>query len=141
MRRAAIVLLSTLLCVSAVPLGAQSPQTAPATPAAAAPPDLSGYWDFSIDVGERFTVGEMTLGRSGDAYLGTLTPAGTNTLAIRLLAVVGGKVWLVVESREGLVTFAGELGADGVSMSGTVNYHHGQIFPMTAKKRVAASGG
>jgi hypothetical protein len=50
-------------------------------------PDLSGYWDFQVNVGDRVTTGEMTLGRSGDAYLGTLTPKGTNTLAVRSLKV------------------------------------------------------
>ena len=110
---------------------------APALFAQSATPDLSGYWDFGVDVGQRVTPGELTLGRSGDGYVGTLTPKGTNTLGVRSLKVDGKKIAMIVDTPEGVVTFDGTLGDDSASMTGTVTYHKGQQFPMTAKKRAA----
>jgi len=142
-RVVAVVLGAALMAVCS----ASAQTTLPATPAAepqgaaiAAPPptpDLSGYWDFEVTVGKRVTIGELTLGKSGDAYLGTLTPTGTNTLAVRSLKLNGKGVDMTVESRDGDVTFKGTLGEDGVSMAGIVTYHHGEQFPMTARKRQA----
>jgi hypothetical protein len=128
-------------------LNAQTPPAEPtATPVQAAPssaaattPDLSGYWDFEVNVGQRITVGEMTLGKSGDGYLGTLTAKGTNTLAVRSFKLEGTGVEMIVESRDGDVTFKGTLDKDGTSMSGIVTYHHGEQFPMTTRKRQPAA--
>ena len=123
------MLLVMAILVAALPLFAQT-----------AEPNLSGYWDFSINVGERVTKGELTLGRSGDGYVGTLTPAGTNTLGVRSLKLDANRaVALIVDTPEGVVTFDGTLGEDGKSMSGTVTYHKGQKFPMTASKRAPAT--
>lgn len=139
------VVLASIVSSTAGAQPAAAPAAPPVDPTASAPsvesPDLSGYWLFTVDVGERDAVGELTLGRSGDAYLGTLTTRGQNTLAIRLLTLIDGRIDLVVESREGLVTFEGALGADGASMSGIVHYHHGQNFPMTVTRRPAPPQG
>lgn len=142
--RIVAVLGAALMAVCAV--NAQTPPMEPAAAPSAQPApspaptaqDLSGYWDFEVNVGQRVTVGEMTLGKSGDGYLGTLTPKGTNTLAVRSLKLDGKGIDMVVESRDGDVTFKGTLGEDGVSMNGIVTYHHGEQFPMTARKRQPA---
>ena len=97
--------------------------------------DLSGYWDFQVDTGEHVTKGEFTLGKSGDAYLGTLTTQGRNTLAIRSLKLDGTQIDMIVDTPEGVVRFQGTLGEDGKSMKGTVTYHKGMQFPMTATKQ------
>ncbi len=126
------------VCTGNAQTTTSEPATPPAAQAAPSPTpgsDLSGYWDFEVNVGQRVTVGEMTLGRSGDGYLGTLTPKGTNTLAVRSFKLDGKGIDMVVESRDGEVTFKGTLEEDGVSMNGIVTYHHGEQFPMTARKR------
>lgn len=104
------------------------------------PPDVSGRWDFSVDVGDQTARGEMWLfrrgGETGSEFTGTLTPAGTNTLPVRALRVAGQQVVMTVDSAEGAVVFEGTLAEDANFMAGTVIYHQGQRFPLTARKRI-----
>ncbi len=105
-----------------------------------APPDVSGRWDFSVDIGNQTARGEMWLfkrgGEMGSEFTGTLTPAGTNTLPVRALEVAGRQVAMTVDSAEGPVVFEGTLAEDANFMVGTVIYHQGQRFPLTARKRI-----
>jgi hypothetical protein len=102
------------------------------------PADVSGWWNFSVDVGGTTATGEMWLFRRDDGFTGTLTPRGTNTLPVRVLTVTGRDVRMTVDSAEGAVVFEGTLAGDARSMSGTVIYHQGQRFPLTAHKRADA---
>ncbi len=101
-------------------------------------PDVSGRWDFHIDLGQRTTPGEFWLWRRGRVYTGTLTPRGTNTLPIRELVQRGLHVDLIVDTPDGPVTVTGAVRPDGASLEGTVTYHQGQRYPMTATRRPTA---
>lgn len=57
---------------------------------------------------------------NGDSYLGTLALKGTNTLAVRSLKLDGNGIDMLVEN-------------------GIVTYHHGEQFPMTARKRAGTA--
>jgi hypothetical protein len=114
---------------------APSSTPGPAPAAAVAAVDLGGMWDFSVDLGDRVSTGIISLARSAEGYSGTITPEGTNTMPVRSLTLTGDSVAMLVETPEGPVTFDGSLGADRVSMRGTVHYHGGQNLPLNARKR------
>jgi hypothetical protein len=123
--------------VSSATSGAQSPptqSTANATTLGTGP-DLQGLWDFTMRVGGRTSTGFFALGPVEQGWAGSLTPDSTNTLAIRLLTVVGDSVHMVVASREGDVPFHGRLTDNGRAMEGIVDYHGGARLPMTATRR------
>lgn len=98
-------------------------------------PDLTGLWDFSIDMGAVVSTGFMALGWIDGAYAGSLTPDATTTLAIRRLTMVGDSVQLAVATREGDVTVFGRLRGTGGVMCGIVHYHQGKRYPMIATQR------
>lgn len=98
-------------------------------------PDLTGLWDFSIDMGAAISTGSMALGAIDGAYAGSLTPDATNTLAVRRLTLVRDSVHMAVATREGDVTVFGRLLGTGGVMCGIVHYHQGKRFPMIATLR------
>lgn len=105
---------------------------------AATPPDLSGAWEFDMDVGTHVTHGRFTLHQRADGYGGELTTdRGPNRLPVRSLVVVRDSVTMVVESPNGLVTFRGLLSADTRGMQGAALYHNGQTYPMTVRRGAA----
>ncbi len=133
------MLRNALLVFVALLAAACARQPRPSAPLA----DVSGRWDFSIDIGTGLARGEMWLfrrggpaaGQSGSEFTGTLTPSGTNTLPVRVLTVAGQQVRMTVDSADGPVTFDGTLAGDAQSMEGIVVYHQGQRFALTARKR------
>jgi hypothetical protein len=104
-------------------------------------PDITGQWDFAIDMGTAVSTGSMALGWIDGAYAGALTPDATNTLAIRRLTLVRDSVQMAVASREGDVMFFGRLLGTGGVMCGVVHYHEGKRFSMiaTLRRRARAS--
>lgn len=142
LRAALLVLLATFTaaCVqqprhAAAGTKLSEASTAAGSTEASVAADLTGWWDFSVDVGGRSASGKLWLFRRDDGFTGTLTPDGTNTLPVRILTVAGRHVRMTVDSAEGAVLFDGTLAADARSMSGTVIYHQGQRFALTAHKR------
>jgi len=112
--------------------------TRPATAGRGDALDVTGRWDFQINVGARSTLGEFWVWRRGNTYTGTLTPRGTNTLPIRELVLRGRQVDITVDTPDGPVTVRGTVGADGGALEGTVTYHQGQQYPMSATRRPRA---
>lgn len=98
---------------------------------------LGGRWDFRVMVGERSTPGELWLFDRGGVYTGTLTPQGTNTLPVRSLVQQQQKIAMIVDTPEGPVTLDGVVDAAGATIQGIVTYHHGQKYPLEARRRVA----
>lgn len=131
---ARIPIAATLLAATLLLASCARPSTLGQSPT----PNVSGRWDFHIDLGGRTTPGEFWLWRRGHVYTGTLTPRGTNTLPIRELVQRGLRVDLTVDTPDGPVTVVGTVQPDGASLEGTVTYHQGQRYPMTAKRRPTA---
>jgi hypothetical protein len=97
---------------------------------------LAGGWGFRIDTGGgRVTNGRLWLTPAEAGYTGTLTTdRGDNVLPVRSFVVTGAAVQMAVESPQGMVTFAGALADSARSFTGTVIYHDGQRFSLTATK-------
>lgn len=102
---------------------------------AAGEPDLSGLWDFYMDVGGVPSFGLLTLGRLDGRYAGTLTPVRTAPVIVRSLTVTGRKVRMIVGSREGDVAYDAVLSGAADRMCGLVAYHGGLLHPMVAQRR------
>lgn len=101
-------------------------------------PNLHGNWDFLMDVDGTPSFGLLSIGLIDGGYGGSLTPARTAPVVVRRITVTGNTVRMVVASGEGDVVFDGRLSAKGDRMCGTVTYHNGRAFPMTAQKRPSA---
>lgn len=135
------IALTLLACESVAAQSTRSSTAPPAVQAAVAAttlgsgPDLQGLWDFTMRVGERTSTGFFALGPVERGWAGSLTPDSTNTLAIRVLTVVGDSVRMIVASREGDVRFQGRLTNNARTMEGIVEYHGGALLPMTATRR------
>ena len=127
--------LRLLALIALAPLAvACSMRRTTATPA----PDLSGAWDFDVDVGTRVTHGAFTLERRGDGYGGELTTdRGPNRLPVRSVTLARDSVAMVVESPDGIVTFRGVLAGGATAMSGMMAYHNGRLYPMTVRRRAS----
>src|SRR5688572_26411406 len=112
MRRLLVVLsllaLSTRTALAQVATPTAAP-TAAQRPSSAVTPDMSGSWDFTVDLGASVTRGAMRITREATGFGGTLTAAGPNALPIRSLALDGAVVQLTVETPEGPVVFDGTL--------------------------------
>lgn len=123
------VLGAALMFGSAVQLAAQAPPA----------PDLTGLWTFEIAVDASVTRGAMTLAPAAaesPGYRGMLiTSRGPHALEIRSLTLQGPDMAMLVQAERGNVTFAGRLGADGQSFTGTITYFNGQRFPMSGRKQ------
>ncbi|WP_041372940.1 hypothetical protein [Phenylobacterium zucineum] len=102
---------------------------------AAGEPDLSGLWDFYMDVGGVPSFGLLTLGRLDGRYAGTLTPVRTAPVIVRSLTVTGRNVRMIVGSREGDVAYDAVLSGAADRMCGLVAYHGGLLHPMVAQRR------
>lgn len=102
----------------------------------AAPVSLAGEWSFRIDTGGgRVTNGRMSLAPAAGGYAGTLTTdRGTNILPVRSFTVAGRDVRMHVESPQGPVIFAGALADGARAFAGTVTYHDGRHFTLSATK-------
>lgn len=102
----------------------------------AAPASMAGDWSFRIETGGgRTTLGRLQLARAAGGYAGTLTTnRGSNVLPVRSFTVDGTMVRMAVESPQGAVTFAGALAEGARAFAGTVTYHDGQRFPLSATK-------
>lgn len=98
-------------------------------------PDLSGLWDFYMDVGGVPSFGLLTIGRLDGRYAGTLTPVRTAPVIVRSLTVGERKVRMIVGSREGDVAYDAVLSGAADRMCGTVTYHGGRLYPMVAQRR------
>ena len=109
--------------------------SSPAAGAAAGEPDLSGLWDFYMDVGGIPSFGLLSVGRLDGRYGGTLTPVRTAPVVLRSLTVGDQNVRMVVGSLEGDVAFNGTLSGAGDRMCGVVTYHGGLLYPMVAQRR------
>ena len=139
--RTRTLFLSTLLAlIATISSDNAEAQTAPipaqASSPSAASQDLTGRWDFRVAMGgDRTARGELWLFRRGDEYTGTLAVQGTNTLTDRLLTLSGDRIAMTVDTPEGPVTFEGTLGGNGQSLQGTVMYHHGERYPLSADRR------
>jgi len=107
----------------------------PAAGAAAGEPDLSGLWDFYMDVGGIPSFGLLSVGRIDGRYGGTLTPVRTAPVVLRSLTVSDQNVRMIVGSGEGDVTYNAVLSGPGDRMCGVVTYHGGQLLPMVAQRR------
>lgn len=112
---------------------AQGPSGAAGPPASE--PDLSGSWDFYMDVDGIPSFGLLTVGRLDGRYAGTLTPVRTAPVSVRSLAVRDRKVQMTVASREGDVTYDAVLSGAADRMCGIVTYHGGHLHPMVAQRR------
>jgi hypothetical protein len=133
-KRIMLTLAAGLLAACAAAPQAESGPAA-AREATRARPDLSGTWDFSVDMGERVTTGELSLQRAPQGYAGTIMPEGSSALPVRSLTLAGDSITMIVETPEGPVTFEGALGSDARGMRGIVHYHGGQDLPLNARKR------
>jgi len=136
----ALACLTALASAIATPAAAQETTTTLRTTCApgespAANPDLSGIWDFYMDVGGEPSFGLLTISRLDGAYGGTLTPVRTAPLIVRRITVDGPKVALIVASLEGDVAFNATLSGDGYRLCGIVDYHGGLKLPMVAQRR------
>lgn len=112
---------------------AQGPSGAAGAPASE--PDLSGLWDFYMDVGGVPSFGLLTVGRLDGRHAGTLTPVRTAPVVVRSLTVSDRKVQMIVGSREGDVTYNAVLSGAADRMCGIVTYHGGLPYPMVAQRR------
>lgn len=110
-------------------------EPSPAPGAAAREPELSGLWDFYMDVGGVPSFGLLTIGRLDGRYAGTLTPVRTAPVILRSLTVSDRNLRMVVGSAEGDVTYNAVLSGPGDRMCGIVSYHGGQLLPMVAQRR------
>jgi hypothetical protein len=129
MRRLLIVL--PLIALSARPAIAQD-MAATQGASAAGVPDVSGSWEFTVDLGASITRGAMRITRDANGFGGTLTAAGPNALPIRSLTFQGPVVQLTVDTPEGPVVFDGTLDGDRAIMRGIVTYHGGKRYPLNA---------
>lgn len=102
---------------------------------AASEPDLSGLWDFYMDVGGVPSFGLLSVGRLDGRYAGTLTPVRTAPVVVRSLTIGDRKVRMIVGSREGDVAYDAVLSGAGDRMCGIVTYHGGHLYPMVAQRR------
>ena len=102
----------------------------------APPGSLAGGWTFRIDTGAgRITHGRLSLTPAAGGYAGTLTTnRGDNVLPVRSFTVDGRAIRMHVESPQGAVTFSGTLANGARAFAGTVTYHDGQLFPLSATK-------
>ena len=100
------------------------------------PVSLAGEWSFRIDTGGgRITNGRLSLAPAAEGYAGTLTTdRGDNILPVRSFTVAGRDVRMHVESPQGAVTFAGALADGARAFAGTVTYHDGRIFQLSATR-------
>lgn len=115
---------------------AQGPSgAAGAAGAPAGEPDLSGLWDFYMDVGGVPSFGLLTVGRLDGRHAGTLTPVRTAPVVLRSLTVTDRKVRMIVGSGEGDVTYDAVLSGAADRMCGVVTYHGGHLYPMVAQRR------
>ena len=114
-----------------------SPAPAQASPSTAPTRDVTGRWDLRVEMGaDRTSRGELWLFPRGEEFTGTVSMQGApNTLPVRMLTLRGEQIAMTVDSPEGPITFDGTLSANGQSLQGTLVYHHGQKFPMSADKR------
>lgn len=110
-------------------------RSAPTDRSSATSRDLSGLWDFLINVNGTPTFGLLSLGAVDGAYAGSLTPASTAPVAVRKLTISGEAVHMEVAFREGDVLFDGKLSPGGDVMCGTVTYHGGRSLPMISRRR------
>lgn len=101
-----------------------------------APPSLAGDWRFTIDTGAgRITNGRLSLAPAGRGYAGSLTTnRGDNVLPVRSFTVEGAAVRMLVQSPQGMVRFAGTLAPGARAFAGTVTYHNGQLYPLSATR-------
>jgi hypothetical protein len=101
-----------------------------------APPSLAGEWSFRIETGAgRVTNGWLSLTPAGRDYAGRLTTdRGNQVLPVRSFTVDGEAVRMHVESPQGAVTFAGALAQGGRAFAGTLTYHDGQRFALSATR-------
>jgi len=126
------------------PAAAPSPAAAPATPSPAAAPgapaagapaslDLSGDWDFVVDLpGQRLT-GVIQLRRSGTSYTGNATPSNAEGSAtLTSLTMDGSRVVMIFDTPDGPAQAQAVL-ADAKTMNGTVTYL-GSSGPFTARR-------
>lgn len=134
---ACAVMLAAALPVAAHAQGATVLKTtcAQEPSGAAGEPDLSGLWDFYMDVGGVPSFGLLTLGRLDGRYAGTLTPVRTAPVIVRSLTVTGRNVRMIVGSREGDVAYDAVLSGAADRMCGLVAYHGGLLHPMVAQRR------
>lgn len=143
-RKYTVSVCASLLLVLSKPVSAQTtPSLTPAaicgsaarlkTPRDSAP-NMSGIWDFKLDMGTAVSSGIMVLGALDDAYAGALTP-NAGPVAIRKLTLKGDAIHMSVASREGDVLFDGHLLETGKELCGVVTYHGGKLYPMTATRR------
>lgn len=108
---------------------------------AAIAPDLSGVWTFKVDVApDRVTLGSIVLVPGEAGYKGTLTTnQGENVLPVTRFMLTGDAIEMTVESPDGVVSFVGALADSRDAFSGTVTYHNGSQYPLSAS-RAAATG-
>jgi hypothetical protein len=111
-----------------------------AAPAGGEAPNLHGDWDFLMDVDGTPSFGLMSIGLVDGGYGGSVTPARTAPVVLRLITLSGRSIRMAVASREGDVLFDGRLSAGGDRMCGTVTYHGGRTFAMVAQKRPSTYG-
>lgn len=104
--------------------------------AAAIAPDLSGNWTFSVDVApDRVTVGTIVLEPSDAGYKGALTTnQGENVLPVSRFTLAGDAIAMIVESPDGAVSFVGVLADGAQAFNGTVTYHNGSQYPLSASR-------
>ena len=134
-----ILLAASVILPFANAISQTSPTPAQASPSPASAQDVSGRWDFRMVTSpDRTARGEFWLFRRGEEFTGTLTVQNTNTLPIRMFTVRGEQIAMTVDTPDGIVTFEGTLNANGQSLQGTVTYHHGDKFPLSADKRPPA---
>lgn len=106
---------------------------------AANAPDLSGTWTFNVDVApDRVTVGTIVLEPSDAGYKGSLTTnQGENVLPVSRFTLAGDAIEMIVESPDGVVSFVGALADGAKTFSGTVTYHNGSQYPLSASRAAA----
>jgi hypothetical protein len=137
--RRPLLALSLLVLSSGTTLAQVTTPSAVQGSSAATSPDLSGAWDFTVDLGASVTRGAMRITREANGLGGTLTAAGPNALPIRSLTLEGAVVQLTVDTPEGPVVFDGTLDTDRAAMRGIVTYHGGKRYPLNAWRERSAA--
>ncbi len=131
---AALVLLGA--CSRNPQPAAPAPQAAPAAAPAAVQPaavDLSGDWNFAVELPGQRLLGVISLKRDGTHYSGTATASeGGGSATLTSLTIEGNRVVMVFDTPDGEARAVGIL-ADARTMNGTVEYA-GQRGPFTARK-------